>query len=285
MKKFLALFLILFLSIIAACEKVVEKGSSLTPAELEYLRAKSRNKCLNESNKDYEEFIADSSSELMQYTRDEAWKYEFTKDGTVINTKNIVVWKVDDVLSAVYFLVRVVTDSGTTLSKFYKVTPTINSEMFRDVQYKKCNQEPELTFTFSTSSISVSRDNPTEREDAETQTDTLLTYNYKSNLPALFGFLANKRTVKTLNNDGDVTVTNTWDSVITEIAKLPAQSTNLADYSNKRFCVLIYTPAAAGVPATYSNPYSENCVEDINTALDANGDAVPDFTPATELVI
>lgn len=287
MKRLFALFSILLN--LAACNETIDSASKLSDADLDYLRAKGRRNCLSETAKRTEDQYENSNDELARYTRDDSWKLEKKKGSEVEDTTFISVWKVAP--PNFYFLVSVVVDGATT-SKFYKITTTTNTDIFKDLQEKKCDStEKDLTVKESgTSTILTREEEPVDIGD-DTRTDTQTIYTHNSDYPGFFGFVANKKwTVKKLDEDDTVTATTVYEYVVTRLTNEPTRSTDITTYPNRKYCMITFAPENStdyDPPRApkYTLPIVEKCETDINVTIDADGDSVADFIPATELTL
>lgn len=269
----------------ASCEKEIEAGNDLTQAERDYLATIAQQKCFSESNDTFANFKEDSEDAILGFERDEAWKYEYKKDSTVVDTTSVSIWKVDP--PNLYIRLNI-NEDGTTYNKFIKIRIADNNEMWTTVQTQKCVKSTlvkskTVSLSSSTATISI-EDLRINGDVADTFFDVKTVYNFKTSLPAYFGFLDRVRTKKTVDDDDAVTKTETFTYTLTKNTNPSDQNDDFTTYSNKKYCmVTIKTPVA--VPNVFEFPYTLTCGTDSAAGIDIDGDAVADFVPDTELDI
>lgn len=279
--KYASLIMISALLLTAACNTVEHAGGSLTDEERQYLAQRQLEKCMGDTQKTIDDVKADSAAAIMDFVRDNSWKYEYKKDSTVVDTTSISVWKV---ASPNLYLRLNINEDGQTYNKFIKIRLDDNNEMWTTVQTMKCSatlppsvktRTVSLGTTATTTTITDTRING---DEADTFVDGKTVYNFKTALPAYYGFLDRVRTKQTLDKDGKVTKTETFTYVLTKIASPTAQNTSVTSYSNRKYCMVIFkSPVAPATANTFDFPYTLKCEPDTATTVDANGDAVADF--------
>lgn len=288
MKRMLSFLLLAGLIFLASCEEQEAVGGKMSDAERQAVTQATQDRCFADSDKTWNDFVAYSNQEMMSMLREEAWKYEMKKDSTATSdaADKLIVWKVVPATNSAYFVLKQ-SVNGVLKYKFYKVTTSINSEMYKDLQLKKCTKVTNVKVTSSASSATLTRDYDATINSDNTKTDRELVYNYKSLMPALFGYIANKSVIKTLNSKDVVTATQTYTATLTEIAKVDIPETLPTDGDNT-FCIIKFNAAPGSGDAnlnrvTYNVPYTEECTDNASTTLTA-GNGVT-FLPATELAL
>lgn len=271
---------VLFISLgmLSACNENIAQGDKLSPAERAYLRTLAAAKCVADSDSVYKSLENASNNNMLNMERNQTWKYEYKKDGAVIETSYLYVWKVAPPI--VYFRLNL-TEAGITSNKFFKVDTSANVDMWRTIQTKSCDK----TFTATGSgSKTVNIDIPKTRIDTETQTDGENDYRLLPTYPAYFGNLNRLYTKRTLNNKDVVTKTEKFDYVIsTNAATVQPLTYNDATITNRSYCMARFTaPVAPSTYDTYAFPFDLDCAttDADATKPDANGDALSDFSVA-----
>lgn len=284
--KFLIIMSALLLA--ASCETVKQAGGSLTDEERQYLAQRQYEKCMGDTQKTIDDVKADSGAAIMDFERDNSWKYEFKKDSTVVYSSSVSIWKVD---SPNLYLRLNITEDGVTYNKFIKIRVDDNNEMWTTVQTMKCSTTLPASVKSRTVNLGTSTSTTTiedvriNGDEANTYVDGKTVYNFKTALPAYYGFLDRVITKKTLDDDGKVTKTETLTYVLTKISSPSAQNTSVTYYSNRKYCMVVFTaPVAPATANTFDFPYTLKCEPDTATTVDANGDAVADFN-VNELTI
>jgi hypothetical protein len=274
--KYISLFILSAMLLTTACEKTIQAGDGLTQAERDYLAQRAAEKCLEDTAKGIEDFQEISADNIMDLERDKAWKYEYKKEANVLETYSIAVWNV--VPPNIYIRLNIV-EGGTTYNKFIKISTTANSDMIKTLQTKKCNKSMTLTMSTSTATATI-EDARIDGSEEDTFLDVTTAYNFKSTLPAYFGFLDRLITKKTVDDDDAVKKTEKYSYVISDNTSAPDQNDVYTTYSNRQYCMVEFTGTNL-----YAFPYTMKCtaVGD-ETGVDINGDAVKDFVPA-DLVI
>lgn len=275
------LFLGLSLGIFTGCQENLQRGDSLSDAERQFLRERAAAKCIAASEENYNEIEGDSNSTILNYAPGTTWKLEHRQGTTLLSTSYLYVWKVS--APNVYILQKDATTDPVTF-RFIKLTTTINTEMFENIQKKICDKtfEGSVNSATVTPVIKIAR----AREDADTLSETDTTYYFASNFPAYFGALERNRVKRTYDNDGKVKETITNDYKIVEPATTTTlESTyNSTNYPNREYCVVEYSgPVAPATLNVYAFPFDLNCTTSDSAGPDANGDSVEDFDPITEL--
>lgn len=282
---FKSTFLVLpFFFCLLSCEEQVAVGDKLSDAERNYIRERAALKCVSETTSTFKNFYQDSGTNMTSYREGQAWKLEYKKDDTLIETSFIYVWKVSG--PDVYFRLKM-SENGVSTNRFFKINTTQNEEMALNLQYYKCTK----TFTVSEGSGSITATIKTDRtvEDTETKVETDTEYRHVSTLPLYFGVLDRKVTKRSYNNDDTLTKTETFDYVITSISDV-TQPASYADSSitNREFCVPTHS-SPRGAPYngydTYAFPFARTCLaqaaisSESTDGPDGNGGGV-DFTPS-----
>lgn len=278
-KKFLVLGL--FIGLLTSCQESLQRGDSLSDAERQFLRERAAAKCIAASDSDYNELNGNSISSMLNYARGTTWKLEHRQGSTLLSTSFLYVWKV--AAPNVYILQKDATTDPVTF-RFIKLNTTANTDMFDNIQKKICDKtfEGSVNSSSVTPVIKVAR----AREDAETLTETDTTYYFASNFPAYFGSVERTRVKRTFDNDGKAkeTITNEYKIVEPATTTTLESTYNSVNYPNREYCVVEFTPAV--LPATlnvYAFPFDLNCTTSDTNGPDADGDAVEDFDPITEL--
>lgn len=280
----IAALLLVLISLISCRE---EEGiwDKLTPAEQAALRARSQAKCLANADTDILDITDSSNTELLKFARLDTWKLEYKKDSALIETSKVHVWKVDG--STVYFLFSLV-EGGSTSNKFVKFTNVTNSELFEDLRQKKCISDLDLSVSRTLLSAVIEEGKVTI--DTDTYYKFKATHSFHDELPAFFGFF-NKKRVKSIYNTSNDTVKSSekYEYIvtrITDVSSLSTDFTNNTNYPNKTYCVVDYTAGTPNVyPLANALSYGLKCSSDVNLGPDPDGDTIPNFAPATELVI
>ncbi len=269
------------MTLLSACNENIAHGDKLTQAERDYLRTIAAAKCIAESDSAFKSLENASNNNMLNMVRNQTWKFEYKKDSTVIETSYLYVWKVSP--PNVYFRLSL-TEAGITTNKFIKIDTSSNVDMWRSIQTKACNKTYTITGSGSKNvNIEVAR----TRVDTLTLTESETDYRIVTNYPAYFGNLNRLMTKRTLDNKEVVTKTEKFDYVISTNAETIQPLTyNDATIASRSFCMVKFTPPIA--PSTYDTyafPYELDCAtSDIDpTKPDANGDALTDFNPVTEL--
>lgn len=273
------IILIFALLMLASCEEEVQMYDKLTAAERAAIEQRSELKCLTDTENTFEQYGENSNDKLLELTRNDSWKFEYKKDNTVIETSYLYVWKVS--APNVYFRFKL-TQAGVTKNQFIKIDTSSNEDIIRNIQEKKCSKA--LTVSQSETNINMKVEVKKSREDADTVVDTITDYRMPVALPAYFSVLNRTLTKKSYNNDEELQKTEKFEYIFTRISDVtqPATYTD-SDISSREFCVVKYTdPTPPDTRDDYAFPFTLLC-ETGN--VDVNGDAVIDFTPATELVI
>lgn len=266
------------MTLFTACQENIARGDKLTPAERAYLRTIAAAKCIAESDSSFKSLENTSNNNMLNMVRDQTWKYEYKKDGAVIETSYLYVWKVSP--PNVYFRFNI-TEAGTTSNKFFKVDTSANIDMWRSIQRKACDKTLTVTGSGSkTVNIEVAK----TRVDTETQVESETDYRILTNYPAYFGNLNRLLTKRTLNNKDVVTKTEKFDYVIsTNAATVQPLTYNDATITNRSYCMVKFTaPEAPSTYDTYAIPYVLDCAttDADATKPDANGDGISDFSVA-----
>ncbi len=252
----------------------------MTQAERDYLAQIGVRRCISASDDAFKTFEETSNEKMLDFEAGKAWKYEYKKDSTVVETSYIYVWKVDP--PNVYFRVRL-NNAGTVSNQFWKFDTSGNADMLRNIQEKHCAKT--LTVTVGSSAMKVVIETDRTREDSDNLVENSTDYRFSSSFPVYFADLNLKRTKKYYDNDGKLKKTETYDYSLTAISDVtqPADYTD-ASIVNRTYCVPRYTTATgADTLDNYAFPLEENCeTSDVGT-VDANADATPDFAPASEL--
>jgi hypothetical protein len=247
--------------------------NELSPGEQTAINLARYTKCMDDSTRNYNDFLATSGTDLVDYDRDQAWKYEYKKDDTIVETSSVSVWRVNGTVA--YFRYSL-SEGGVTKNKFVKITTTINGEMINDLKDQKCAKRNKITITDSASSATAKLVEVAGADDADTNFTVNVTHTFDYTQPAYFGALKLKRTKKTYNNDTDaLTKTENFEYILSAISNPAAQNTSYTYYSNREYCTP--KPTTTG-PNTYNFPFELDCKTDSNIDPAA-------FNPATELVI
>jgi hypothetical protein len=277
--------LLFVLLTLISCREEEGIWDKLTPAEQAALLARSQTKCLANAATDILDITDTSNTEMLNLARLDTWKLEYKKDSALIETSNVYVWKVDG--STVYFLFSLI-EGGSTSNKFVKMTNVTNSELFEDLRQKKCTSGLELSVSRTLLSAVIEEGEVTI--DADTYYKFKATHSFHDELPAFFGFF-NKKREKSIYNTSNDTVKSSekYEYIITRITDVTSLSTdftNNSTYPNKTYCVADYTAGTPNVyPLANALNYALECSLDVNVGPDPDGDTIPNFAPATELVI
>lgn len=281
--KYTSLVLMSALLLSVSCETVKEAGNTLTDDERAYLAQQALIKCRADTDKTIEDFQADSAAAIMDFERDNAWKYEYKKDSTVVDTTSVSVWKVS---SPNLYLRLNITEDGTTYNKFIKIRVDDNSQMLKTLQTMKCETITTVksrTVSFgSTTATTTIEDLRINGDEADTFVDASTVYHFNTSLPAYYGFLDRVKTKKTLDEDGKVTKTETFTYAVTKNTNPSAQNDDFTTYSNKKYCMVTIKTVAS--PNVFDFPYALTCVDDPAVGVDIDGGGA-DFVPNTELTI
>lgn len=179
-------------------------------------------------------------------------------------------------------------ESGITTNYFIKVDTTENEEMMKNIQRLKCNKTYEVTT--GSSSMNLKIEEGRIPEDADNESELTTDYRFSTSYPAYFASLNKKRTKKIFPEDSDtVKTTEIYDYILTAISDVTQPDAyNDATITNRKYCVVKNTaPVAPDTFNTYAFPFDfkSTCVDSDTNGPDANGDAIEDFDPITELVI
>lgn len=269
---------------VVSCETQVQKGESLTPQELEYLRARAKVKCVADTAATFKEYYEATNSKMLSFERGDSWKYEYKKDNTVVDTSYIYVWKVSP--PDVYFRLKL-TEAGTLTNYFFKVSTDTNADVALYIQDQICEKKIDLTYNNNTMNLNVDVDRA--REDADTEAEVDNDYRFTTAYPLFFSSYNKKRVKRIYNNNSNtVKTTETYDYILTQISDVaqPATYTD-ASITNRKFCMMKSTaPTAPATLDVFALPLDvTNCVTSDTAGPDLNGDSVEDFDPATELVV
>lgn len=283
--KYLSLLLLPALLLTSSCEKTVQAGAGLTDEERAYLRERAETKCKEDTASAFKNFYEASNDFMLDYLRNRTWKYEYKKDNNVIETSYFYVWKVN--APDIYFRLKVL-ESGTTTNYYVKIDTTENQEMIQNLQRLKCKKTNEVTV--GSTAMTVKIEEARTPEDADTESEITTDYRVATKYPAFFSALDKKKTKKIFKEDTDtVTKTEVYDYVLTDVTSVVQPLTyNDATIVNIKYCVVKNSaPIAPDTFNTYAFPFDfkTTCVSSDTNGPDANGDAVEDFDPATELVI
>lgn len=264
---------------LSSCEETVSGGNKLSQNELDYLRQRATAECIAGSNKRFQDLAKASNDNMLNYVRENTWKYEYKKDSTVIETSHIYVWKVSP--PSVYFRIRL-SESGTVKNRFVKVDTSSNEDMMRNLQVQLCNKTLNVT---GTSILNVKIETPKEREDADTLVDTVSNYTVSTAYPTFFSTMNYKKTKKSYNNKEVLQKTEVFEYGLTKISNT-AQPASHMDPSipNREYCVVKYAdPTPPSTLDVYQFPFPLKC--ETSGPVDGNGDGTPDFDPDNELVL
>lgn len=274
--------LLLSMTLLSACNENIAKGSKLTQAERDYLRTIAAARCISASDEAYEDLENASNNNMLAQVRNNTLKYEYKKDGTLIETSYLYVWKVSP--PDVYYRLSLI-EAGVTSNKFIKIDTSENTAMFRALQSKGCNKT--LTVTGSTFSRNANIEVARTRVDVDTLTESETDYRAISSYPAYFANLNRLLTRRTLNNSETVTKTEKYDYVISSNAVTVQPLTyNDATISNRSYCVVKRTgPTAPSAYDTYAFPYELECTTEDVIGPDADANGVSDFSPSVELAL
>lgn len=268
---------------LVACNENVAQGDKLTAAERLFLRQRAAAKCVAASDDRYREIENAMNSNMLNFVRDQTFKYEYKKDTTVIETSYLYVWKVSP--PNVYFRLSI-TEAGVTSNKFIKLDTSSNVDMLRSIQVLECAKVA-LTTVSGSSSKTVNIDTARVRVDTETLTETETDYRFVSTYPPFFGNLNRLMTKRTYDNKEVVTKTEKFDYVISaNAATVQPLTYSDATIINKSYCIAKFTaPVAPSTYDTYAFPFELDCAtSDVDPAKpDANADGISDFNPVTEL--
>src|SRR6476620_10806085 len=116
--KYASLIIMSALLLAASCNTVEQAGDSLTQDERDFLARKQYDQCIADTQKTIDDVKADSAAAIMDFVRDNSWKYEYKKDSTVVDTTSVSVWKV---APPNLYLRLNITEDGTTYNKFIKI--------------------------------------------------------------------------------------------------------------------------------------------------------------------
>jgi hypothetical protein len=281
--KYLSLIMLPVLLLTASCEETVQAGKGLTDEERAYLRERAEIKCKADTDAVFESFFEASNDNMLEYTKNKTWKYEYKKDSNVIETSYFYVWKVT--APAVYLRLKLL-ENGVTTNYFIKVETTENEEMMKNIQRLKCKKTYDVTTGAASMTLKIEEDRVPE--DADTESEVTTDYRFSSSYPAYFASLNRKRTKKIFPEDSDtVKTTETYDYILTAIADVTQPlAYNDATIINRKYCVIKNSaPVAPDTFNTYAFPFDfkTTCVDSDTNGPDGNGDAVEDFDPITEL--
>lgn len=288
---------VLALILVVACGQTENIGGKLSPEELDSLRLAAAQKCLKDSEKDAEDFIASSNSHLLDYGRNaNEWTFTYKKASTVVDTHNIYIWKVTS--NAVFFRIRL---AGSTPKNVYlKYTTTQNNDIMKNIQAQVCDTTNYKGSSLSSGGASVRKDDSSfTRQDASTLYKNFRTYTFDASQPAFFGELKLKLDQKLYDNNENFKSTTTYLYEINGVASPVTQSSanykSDADYPNRYYCMVnSAAPTGTNTYRAYTFPI-DLLVTDITQAAQSNlscqtGSDSPtitvgaeSFTPATEL--
>lgn len=239
-------------------EETIQSFNNLTPGEQEAIRQANYNKCIGESQRNYEDFNATSNQQLVDMDRNQSWKYEYKRDDTVIIANDTIsVWKVDG--NTVYFRFKF-TEGAATKNKFVKLTTAVNSEMILDLKEQKCRKRKAIVVSDSASSASAKTEQQTGNDDADTNYTINSTYSFDFNHPALFSSYRVTQVKKTYNNSTDaLTKTENHVFTLTSISNPAAQNNDYTTYADREYCAVV--PTTTG-PNTYDVPFKIDCKTD-----------------------
>ncbi len=270
----------LLLSLAWSCQENVAVGDKLSQAERDYLGEIGVRRCVSQSDKTFETFEETSNEKMLDLEAGKAWRYDYKKDSTVVETSYIYVWKVDP--PNVYFRVRL-NNAGTVSNQFWKFDTSTNIDMLRNLQEKLCAKT--LTLTVGTSAMTAVIETDRTREDSDFLVETTTDYRLSSNFPVYFADLNFKRKKSFYDNDGKFKKSETYDYSLTAISDV-TQPTSYTDAAivNRSYCVPSFTTATGSdTRDNYAFPFTEKCeTADLGT-VDANADSSPDFDPKNEL--
>jgi hypothetical protein len=255
-------------------------GDKLTQAERDYLRTRASQKCISETNNTFKSFEDASIQRLRAYDTGKAWRYDYKKDTTVVETSYVYVWRVDPPF--VYFRVRL-NNAGTVSNQFWKFDLDANTDMIRNLQEQSCAKT--LTLSLGTTAMTALNKTSRVREDASTLAESSTDHRLSTSFPAYFAALNLKRTKKLYDNNGKLTKTEVYDYTLTGIADVdqPSSYTDSA-IVNRSYCVPEFTSATGSdTRDNFVFPFESVCETNDAGTVDANGDGTPDFEPATEL--
>ena len=289
--KYLSIALLLLT--VAACREEEGVWDKLTQAEKDELQRRASSKCFSAEQKDIDDIIKESTSELEDYERLDTWEISTNASPPVVN--KIHVWK--KTATDVYFLYRQ-SDASGDFSKFIKVPIAQNAEQYRDLQRKKCalastESSSEQRYTSASLSNSTFTGNYEEGRvivDDDHYSIQTQSFTYQRAFPAFFGILQKTRVKKTYKDDTDVvTATDTYKWTIKRVADVSSLYENWqhSSFTTPRFCVSSFTPAVVGPTPKdiyYPIPITDaalKCVEEI-AGPDADGNGTSDFA-ASEL--
>jgi hypothetical protein len=268
---------------IVSCETQVEKGKELTQQELEYLRARAKVKCVADTKNTFKTYYEATNDRMLDMRRNNAWKYEYKKDNTVVDTSYVFVWKVSP--PNVYFRLKL-TEAGILTNYFFKVTTDNNMDAVLYIQDQICEKKIDLNYNTSTLNLNIDLARTTEDADTESETDN--DYRFTTGFPVFFSSY-NKKRVKRIYDKGSSTVktTETYDYTLTQVSDVSQPAAyNDGTIVNRKYCMMKSVPPVP--PATldvFALPIDvSNCTTSDSAGPDSNGDGVEDFNPATELV-
>lgn len=277
--KYTSLIMMSAMLLAASCNKDIQAGNTLTDEERQYVDNLALEKCKADTAKTLEDYKADSGKAIMDLVRDNSWKYEYKKDSTVVDSTSVSVWKVSP--PNLYLRLNI-TEDGVTYNKFIKIGVDDNNEMWTTVQTMKCYKittvKSRTVSMGSNTATTTIQDLRINGDEANTFVDGKTVYNFKTSLPAYYGFLDRVRTKQTLDKDGKVTKTETFTYTVTKISSPAAQNTSVSSYSNRKYCMVVFkSPVAPSTANTFDFPYTLKCEPDTATTVDANSDGTPDF--------
>lgn len=277
------------LFLFTACRKEVNSWRDLNENERAYLREQDREKCLADSGKNFNLYKNLSNSSIANLSVKNRWKIETKINSgsseTIIRTSYLTVWKKSS--QATYLLWK--DNSGSSpVHKFVKIVHSINNEMISDLMWKKCSDKSNYLIVDSSSNLKLSTSNGTYRHDENTRYQDDFVYTHDFNQLAILGSFNERRTRKTIDNNGAVKNTSVETTVATNIADDTNLLSSYKDYDAAQFCTNKWSSVTkSGNPNKKEFKYPFNttgliCTSDIS-GPDADGDSVTDFDPATEL--
>ncbi len=287
--KVVLIYTLTFLSLLTSCEERLQKGESLTQAELDYLRAREAAKCISESDASFESFEETTNDRLASYSLGKTWSMVYSKDGTEVETSYLYVWRVD---GSILYLRYKVMEEGTLKNKFIKIDTGDNTDMLRNLQEKYCARSFD-SFGLGSSALTIV-DNKNSRvfESTDNYVENDYEYKFTSSDPVYFGAINYIRTKNTFKNTTDTTATKTekYSYIVTDIGSTTTQPTSYTDSSitNRFYCGVTYsTPVSPDTRNDYAFPFTLKCsstsANQDSATLDINGDGIVDFAPAAEL--
>jgi|GEM_PF-3855357 len=249
--------LVLLLMLISCKQEQIAAYDQLTPAEQEYVRTRSKELCLEQSQSFFDTFVSKSDEQYnvttnSKFYRGKNWRVDFKKEATITRTSEINVWKLG--ANVVYFIQTDTDDQGNTTYKFIRVPSLTNQEMIDDLLEKKCSKS--LSISISSSTLSLTR-TLSEVISSNTVESTI---SNSVNQVSLAYFLnsTESKTVKTFDSNGKLTKTEKFSATLTSQADAEPVHATYAGYdaAKTQFCEIKVT---SGTPNTYSFPYELVC--------------------------